>query len=86
MSSKRPARVDRPPHVPQGNEACADGGRGSAQRPLAVCREHDLVAVGERREQRGHVGLSSAHLGQRDHEQHSWTRGRVRHGGERTEA
>ena len=77
--------IDRPAYMPQGDEARADACRDIAERALAVGGEHDVVPLGDCREQRGHVGLSAAHLGQSDHQQDSWTRRRVRHGAERTE-
>ena len=77
-----PQRIDRPPDVPKRDEARSRAGGRLAERPLPVGGKHDLVSLGQPRQERGHVGLRAADLGQGDHQQHSWTPSRVRHGAE----
>ena len=79
-------RIDRPPDVLQRDETRSRSRRLLDERALPVGGEHDVVALGKRREERGHIGLGAADLGQGDHQEDSWTRGRARHGAERTEA
>ena len=62
-------RAQRPPDVFERDDARAGGACRFQQWPRPVRRDDDLEFLDERREQRGHVRLGAARLGERDDDQ-----------------
>ena len=62
-------RAQRSTEVLELDEACSGSPRGLQQRAGTVCSDDDLVFLDEGWEQRGHIRLSSAGLGERDDDQ-----------------
>ena len=72
-------RADRSPHVSQRYEASPGPRSGLSQGAFAVGGDRNVEALGQGGEERGHIGLGSADLRERDHDQHPWTPFCVRH-------
>lgn len=69
QSAEIPPRAQRSTEVFELDEACSGSPRRLQQRAGTVCSDDDLVLLDEGWEQRGHIRLSSAGLGERDDDQ-----------------